>query len=288
LRGNFDAGSFGTIRAKSAEIDVDITVKNEAWRLGTQPGIGKLELVDSTWKNGSIHLPAEVAAGAIIVDGQMLDWNDPDGLPMQNGYRLEVIQSGLQQNTFVIPASWTNPEGNLDVNNDGFLSPIDALLVINHLNRFGTTRPPRPSLLGDMPAPFRDSNGDSFISPLDALLVINRLNRQGDGEGEGAVFHERTLTPAFDELHRGTWTGPRLTPSPLADPFERPHPTIAAKTAVEAVEYGSVTWTTGSADDSAAYERNVQRVFEDDDLVDDEFWGELIEDLLADARNGAH
>lgn len=55
----------------------------------------------------------------------------------------------------------------LDVNGDGYTSPIDALQVINSLNAGGKTEE------GDMAL---DTSGDGHISPIDALLVINRLN----------------------------------------------------------------------------------------------------------------
>ncbi len=66
----------------------------------------------------------------------------------------------------------------LDVNFDGYITPIDALLVVNYLN-IGGTRNPR-----------FDVNRDGHVTPLDALLVVNYLNRmsgvgQGEGEGEG-------------------------------------------------------------------------------------------------------
>ncbi len=51
----------------------------------------------------------------------------------------------------------------LDVNNDGVVSPLDALLVINSI--------------GNEPQMYADTNGDGEISPVDALQVINALNR---------------------------------------------------------------------------------------------------------------
>jgi hypothetical protein len=77
----------------------------------------------------------------------------------------------------------TNPGNELDVNNDGFVTPIDALLVINHMNSSGgTTQAPTN---GFITAPFLDVNNDGFVSPIDALMVINYLNSGGEGEGEG-------------------------------------------------------------------------------------------------------
>jgi hypothetical protein len=67
---------------------------------------------------------------------------------------------------------WQNPESPQDVNGDGAISPLDALLVINDLNRNGSR-----SLAGTAGGPpFLDVNGDSFVTAIDALLIINRLN----------------------------------------------------------------------------------------------------------------
>jgi SdrD B-like domain/Dockerin type I domain len=59
-----------------------------------------------------------------------------------------------------------------DVNDDGAITPLDALLVINHLNAA------RAGLSRDLAAlsVFQDVNGDGVISPVDALMVINELN----------------------------------------------------------------------------------------------------------------
>ncbi len=67
-----------------------------------------------------------------------------------------------------------------DVNGDGQISPIDALLVINRLNRDRINDP--------LPSEGRlNTNRDSAISPIDALLVINFLNQRTSGEGEGSA-----------------------------------------------------------------------------------------------------
>ncbi|HBE69992.1 MAG TPA: hypothetical protein DDW52_17740, partial [Planctomycetaceae bacterium] len=81
---------------------------------------------------------------------------------------------------------WHNRQNGLDVNNDGYISPIDALGVINSLNKSGS------GALGggggegeDGDRLFIDTNDDGFLSPMDALLVINHLNSGAGGEGEG-------------------------------------------------------------------------------------------------------
>jgi len=79
-----------------------------------------------------------------------------------------------------------NPVDPLDVNDDGSVAPVDALIVINSLNSVGS-RPieasVEPSLaLAPAGAPYLDTNGDNFIGPLDALIVINHLNALGSDQ----------------------------------------------------------------------------------------------------------
>ncbi|MEC8555201.1 MAG: Ig-like domain-containing protein [Planctomycetota bacterium] len=79
------------------------------------------------------------------------------------------------------PPPHQNPSDPFDVNADGFISPIDALLVINFLNTTGAV----PVAGLPSPPPYRDVNGDNFITPIDALSVINELNQNSAGNGEG-------------------------------------------------------------------------------------------------------
>jgi hypothetical protein len=65
--------------------------------------------------------------------------------------------------------NFANPE---DVNNDGVVSPGDALRVINRLND--------PDQSGSQSGSFTDIDGDGVVSPRDALLIINRLNERRD------------------------------------------------------------------------------------------------------------
>ena len=56
------------------------------------------------------------------------------------------------------------------------MTPLDALMIINHLNRPTLNFGPR-----------LDVSSDGSVTPLDALLVINLLNKIGEtmsGEGE--------------------------------------------------------------------------------------------------------
>lgn len=80
--------------------------------------------------------------------------------------------------------AWHNAANPLDVDNDGEIFPIDALLIINWINRNpgNSTVPSAPAT----PPPFYDASPDNLITALDVLRVVNQLNRGGGGEGESA------------------------------------------------------------------------------------------------------
>ncbi len=67
----------------------------------------------------------------------------------------------------------TNPYIPQDVDGDGTVAPLDALLIVNRLNQVGGTIPVLPPGVDA----YLDVNGDGVIGPVDALLVINYLNR---------------------------------------------------------------------------------------------------------------
>jgi len=92
-----------------------------------------------------------------------------------------------------------NPLRPTDTNADGFVSPVDALLVINALNSTGGG----PLTSGNLSDPgLIDVNGDGNVSPIDALLVINWLNAisamgeaeaGGQSESSGIIDVEESL-----------------------------------------------------------------------------------------------
>jgi hypothetical protein len=62
-----------------------------------------------------------------------------------------------------------------DVDDDGSVTPLDALIVINHLNRGGADDSVSSA------RQFHDVDDDSKLSPLDALALINDLNSKSLG-----------------------------------------------------------------------------------------------------------
>ena len=100
--------------------------------------------------------------------------------------RVEQLESRL----LLAASPWHNSFLPPDVDADGAIAPIDALLVVNDLNANGSRQLVQGE--GETPASevtkFVDVNGDQFISPVDALQVINVLN--AEGEGGGAILTE--------------------------------------------------------------------------------------------------
>ncbi|TWU43841.1 hypothetical protein Q31b_13730 [Novipirellula aureliae] len=78
----------------------------------------------------------------------------------------------------VVSSELQNPNRFADVDNDGNVSAIDALLIINLLTEPGTSAsiPVEPN---DRGPNFYDTNGDRVITASDALFVINELNARG-------------------------------------------------------------------------------------------------------------
>ena len=85
---------------------------------------------------------------------------------------------------------WHNSRNALDVNDDGFVTPIDALLVINYLNTGAPSLLPVPKAGENAPPPYLDVSRDGSASAIDALLVINRLNQPTSAEGERSILEE--------------------------------------------------------------------------------------------------
>jgi VCBS repeat-containing protein len=110
----------------------------------------------------------------------------------------------------VISSSYQNPSNRLDVNADGFITAIDALIIINDLNRNGA-RPLVPGAF--IPPPFLDTDGNNFVNSIDILQVINALN--GVGEGEGGLNGEGEGSD-FDVEYLGGGLVTRATVTPVS------------------------------------------------------------------------
>ena len=104
------------------------------------------------------------------------------------------------------PFPWQNTGQILDVNHNGLISQVDALLIINRLNTFADGALDWPTA-DFVPPYFYDTNPDNRISQVDALLVINYLNDQllaeqaaegefGPGETQTVLSLPSSIPPA--------------------------------------------------------------------------------------------
>lgn len=116
----------------------------------------------------------------------------------------------------VLVSVWTNPAQRLDVNDDGLVSPLDALEAINYVNsRTGETALPARQF---SPPRFYDTNHDDVLTPADVLVVLNHLNLVGSG-GEGEMA-EDVAPPRHSEADLGLAATCRM-PAAIAQRHER-------------------------------------------------------------------
>ena len=159
--------------------------------------------------SGGQSIVARLAAGGGVINftptpfgnDRFAQFGDEFGLPVVGNFDPPLTSAADS-------GGHTNLQNPLDVNNDGAISPLDALLIVNLLNSGAPTDLAEPSFSG---APFLDVNQDSHVSAIDALLIVNWLNAQppaapetppevdGDGgEGESgssdAYFAELAAT----------------------------------------------------------------------------------------------
>jgi hypothetical protein len=104
---------------------------------------------------------------------------------------------------------FTNPNNPYDVNDDGYVSPFDVLVLISFLNLHGSKD--LSAFLsggeGEARGYYLDVNADMQISPLDLLTVISQLNTltaSGEGEGGGELV---------DSVRVSEWDGTASRPA---------------------------------------------------------------------------
>ncbi len=166
--------------------------------------------------------------------GNFLAFNQPDGSVQ---FFIDVVE----------PTFWTNLIDPLDVNVDGSVTIIDAVLIINTLLDRGIRPLPDPPVSPDIPLPVSpgpgiglvDVNRDGFVSVQDALFVINFLitGVRPPGTEPRSEFGGRSAASA--------------TP-PADEPEGEPLAATASKSAVPAAAPSAV-----SSSDSTEFEDDV-------------------------------
>ena len=136
----------------------------------------------------SVFFASPLAGTTATVNISVTDANDPSStavLPLS----LSVVNN---------PYPWQNRKSTLDVNTDGSITALDALLVINALNSSSIGKGPlaTPREFDQLKLFYLDTSGDNQLSPLDALLVLNQLNSKAGGEGESVQATETSIAEA--------------------------------------------------------------------------------------------
>jgi VCBS repeat-containing protein len=148
---------------------------------------------DGTLNRASVSIASgpDVGSATVSSDGTIRYVPPADFIGTATLQYAVLDNEGLSSNLATVTVRVTgsihqNPTNRLDVNNDGFVSPIDVLIVVNDLNFNGTRVLP-----STLPVPpYLDVNGDRSVSPLDVLELINFINQRGGagaGEGEGSM-----------------------------------------------------------------------------------------------------
>ncbi len=196
-----------TLRLLGADFAVDLTGDGGA-------NLQNFEMFDIIGDgNNSLKLDADQVLRLSPATGTLLVRSDPgDSVEIGGGWGriatevvdgefVRVVSQQAATLRLIGPNEWSNPVDPHDVNNDGSVSALDALTVINELNRQRFSDLQQllvpASTTGPFPNMFFDVNRDARASAIDALLVINFLNRRD--------FED----PAGENLSTGT------SPTPL-------------------------------------------------------------------------
>ena len=115
-------------------------------------------------------------AGGEHLDFTIIATSNLTGLQIRNSSRLNILRDLTPYHNDIDP---------YDVDGDGRISPLDPLIIINHINNRGTGPLPTRGEGEEGPQPNIDVDGDGNISPIDILILINRLNRQDELDSEG-------------------------------------------------------------------------------------------------------
>lgn len=160
----------------------------------------------SVLRNQTLHVSA--AAGLLVndadVDGDALevvwvegpahgvltwrpdgsfDYTPDAGFGGADHFSYKVSDGELESNIATVQIDvvfdWRNPYHPVDVNGDGYASPLDALLIFNEVARHGVRALPKPPVPPDAPPPFLDFNGDGVVANFDGYKVLEDLNARG-------------------------------------------------------------------------------------------------------------
>lgn len=93
--------------------------------------------------------------------------------------------------------TWHNVVISQDVNRDGLIGPLDALLIINELDarEYSDRATGLLQAIVDVPTYFLDCTEDGFLTPRDAILVINALPSNSTGASAASALPHSVPEP---------------------------------------------------------------------------------------------
>jgi hypothetical protein len=132
-------------------------------------------------------------------DGGQLDLtiiatSDLTGMQIRTSSRLSILRDRTPYHNDIDP---------YDVDGDGRISPLDPLIIINHINNRGTGPIPMIGEGEEGPDPGIDVDGDGNISPIDILILINRINQDNEEESEGDDESDEKDSDGSDGMPEG-------------------------------------------------------------------------------------
>jgi hypothetical protein len=140
---------------------------------------------------GDDEIDAQGGRNKIVDDGgknRILTGDQDDEIRHENAEDWIIAAAGVNHIWLSgVHQGWQNPKLAADVNRDGLVTALDALIVLNRLSAQGSH-----VLVGsaDSVSQYYDANGDGLIAPIDALFVLNRMPGSwpiGGGEGESDI-----------------------------------------------------------------------------------------------------
>lgn len=163
---------------------------------------------DGTIDRTTVVIVAPPTRGSVrvLVDGR-LEYTPPVDERLDASFSYQVLDNDQVLSNVGLVAvrvlsAFQNPRNRLDVDNDGDVSPLDVLQIINDIeaNQFRDL----PTNVGET-VPYIDTNGNSQVDPLDVLDVINFLNlgagesAEGEQSSYAADLESQDLEPEFGE-----------------------------------------------------------------------------------------
>ncbi|MBX7072480.1 MAG: NF038122 family metalloprotease [Pirellulales bacterium] len=178
---NFVAGSIAYgdsyANAQSGVIDEPNQLVDEAGGLAdiTPLGAGEKRLLYSV---RGVVKPDAILGGSFVLG---LDPADLAAVHDTLVYGVDGAVAATYESVTIRVADkpWQNATNKYDVNNDGKVTSIDALVIINRINA-GLGLPDPPAIA----PPYYDVNGSGTLTSIDALQIINYLNSPPEAQAQ--------------------------------------------------------------------------------------------------------